>query len=338
MCATHKRFLFVLGYFLFAGFTNVTSRAQEQTKDSSKLAILGNGQGIDHIGIVVRDLETAKNTYRNLGFTVFAGGIEQLGTPRPEWRNSPIYLESGILELLTSLDRTKTFGSMLANFLEKHEGALFLGLEASPLDEAAKFLRSRGYNVQGPKSGTMNDDPEQTDKSPRWGSWRLAGFETGPIPAAHLPTKSTDAIFFIQYDPSGVTVHANTAKKLSSVWMAVKDLQASVREYKSMGLPTSRKLVVTQLGAQGQEIVAGQGSILLLQPEKSDGKVASFLAGRGAEGIMGVSLEVANLQTTRSLLEANTRRQFAPYAGPFGKSILIPPEFTHGVWMEFFQE
>jgi catechol 2,3-dioxygenase-like lactoylglutathione lyase family enzyme len=335
MSPDRKHFVRILACLLFVC---MTMRAQEQGKDSSKPAILGNGQGIDHIGIVVRDLETAKNTYRNLGFRVFAGGIEELSAARPEWRNSPIYLESGILELLTPLDRTKTFGGMLAKFVDKHEGALFLGLEASPVDDAVKLLRSHGFNIQGPKPGSMNDDPEQSDKSPTWGSWRLAGFETGPIPAAHLPTKSTDAIFFIQYDPSVVTVHGNTAKKLSSVWMAVKDLQASTREYEALALPASRKLAVPQLGAQGQEIAAGQGTILLLQPEKLDGKVASFLAERGAEGIMGVSLEVASLKTARRLLEANTKRQFAPYAGPFGQSILIPPEFTHGVWIEFFQK
>jgi hypothetical protein len=81
-----------------------------------------------------------------------------------------------------------------------------------------------------------------------------------------------------------VTVHDNTAKKLSSVWMAVKDLQASTREYEALALPASRKLAVPQLGAQGQEIAAGQGTILLLQPEKLDGKVASFLAKEARRG------------------------------------------------------
>ena len=53
---------------------------------------------------------------------------------------------------------------------------------------------------------------------------------------------------------------------------------------------------------------------------------------------MGVSIEVASLQTARNLLESNTKRQFKPYDGPYGQSILIPPELTHGVWIEFFQK
>ena len=34
-----------------------------------------------------------------------------------------------------------------------------------------------------------------------------------------------------------------------------------------MGFHPARKLAAPQLGAQGQEIEAGQGSMLLLQPE-----------------------------------------------------------------------
>jgi len=306
--------------------------AQEQTKDSSKPAILGSGHGVDHVGIAVRDLETAKKTYRDvLGFAVFAGGKHPNGT-----RNGGPALESGYLELITFWDRTKTEGGVVAKFLEKHEGLLFLGLDVSSVDDTAKLLRSRGFNIQGPESGSINVDPDQHEQPDQpLGSWRLVGLQSGPVPAAQLPAKSTDAIFFIQYQP---TVHPNTAKKLSSVYMGVRNLEASVKEYESMGFRAARKLAAPQLEAQAQEIEAGQGTILLLQPRESAGKVASFLAERGAEGIMGVSIEVASLQTARSLLEANTKRHFERYAGPYGQSILIPPEFTHGVWIEFFQK
>ncbi len=91
-----------------------------------------------------------------------------------------------------------------------------------------------------------------------------------------------------------------------------------------------------ELGAIGREIDAGQGMILLVQPTSKKGKVASFLADRG-EGIMGISVEVASLETARELLEKNTKRKFGHFPGPYGNSILIPPEITHGLWIEFFQ-
>jgi catechol 2,3-dioxygenase-like lactoylglutathione lyase family enzyme len=330
MSGTQRHLEIFLVCLFFACLPKLSITAQEQAKNSIKSTLFGSGHGLDHVGIAVRDLETAKRTYRDvLGFTVFPGGKHPNGT-----RNSGPALESGYLELITPWDPTKTEGGVVAKFLEKHEGTLFLGLDVSPVDDTAKLLRSRGFNIRGPEAGSINDDPDQHDS---FGAWRLVGLETGPVPAAHLPTRSTDTIFFLQNDPPS-TVHRNTAKKLSSVWMAVRDLEATVKEYESMGFSPGRKLPAPQLGAQGQEIEAGRGSILLLQPENSTAKVASFLAERGAEGIIGISIEVASLQTARSLLEANTKRQFEPYDGPYGKSILIPPELTHGVWIEFFQK
>ena len=334
MSISRKYLLLILGCF-FLCTPELTLRAEGQANDSAKVSLLGSGHGFDHVGIAVRDLETAKKTYRNLGFTVFGGGKHpDLGT-----RNSgPGFESGGYLELLAVWDRSKPIGGMLATFLEKHEGGLFVGLDVSAADETAKLSRANGFNIHGPDAASAIEDPEQPDQPPNGGSWRFLGFPSGPIPAAHIPVKSSDAMFFLQYDPLVGNVHANTAKKLSSVWMGVRDLEASIRTYESMGFRSSRKLTVSQLGAQGQEIDAREGSILLLQPETSAAKVASFLAERGAEGIMGVSIEVANLQTARSLLEAKTKRQFEPYSGPFGQSILIPPEFTHGIWIEFFQK
>jgi len=333
MRASQKLFMHSLGWLFLTCTLELTMRAQESAKEPSKSAVFGSGHGLDHVGIAVRDLETAKRNYRDvLGFTVFAGGKHPNGS-----RNSGPALESGYLELITFWDRTKPQGAMLAKFLEKHEGALFVGLDVFPVDDTAKLLRARGVNIQGPEAGSISDDSEQHDQPPSLGAWRLVGAETGAVPAARLPAKSTDAVFFIQYQGVG-TVHPNTAKTLSSVWMAVSDLEASVRAYESMGFRPARKLAAPQLGALGQEIEAGQGTILLFGPENSTGRVASFLAERGAEGIMGVSIEVGSLQTARSLLQANTKRKFEPYAGPFGQSILIPPELTHGVWIEFFQK
>src|SRR5436190_12726137 len=240
MSAAQKHLVLSLSCLFFACVLERTTPGQEQVKDTPPSILLGSGHGLDHVGIAVRDLEIAKRTCRNLGFTVFAGVKHpDLGT-----RNSGPAFETGYLELITFWDRTKAIGGMVANFLQKHEGGLFVGLDVSPVDGTAKLLRASGFNVHGPEAASAIEDPEQHDQPPNGGSWRFLGFPNGPIPAAHLPVKSSDAIFFLQYDPWVGNLHANTAKKLSSVWMGVRDLEASVRGYESMGFRHSHKLAL----------------------------------------------------------------------------------------------
>src|SRR5437867_5535975 len=124
MSAAQKHYVLSLSYLFLVSMLALTMGAEEQAKDASHSILFGSGHGIDHVGIAVRDLEDAKKTYRDvLGFAVFAFGKESSGN-----RSGGSYLESGLLELTTCWDPAKTVGGVVAKFLEKHEGALFLGL------------------------------------------------------------------------------------------------------------------------------------------------------------------------------------------------------------------
>ncbi len=79
------------------------------------------------------------------------------------------------------------------------------------------------------------------------------------------------------------------------------------------------------------------GAILLLSPRMLEGKTGSFLAKRG-EGVVGVSLQVKNLATAQRILEGCRGEEFQRYDGVYGESLLVPPELTHGVWLELFHE
>jgi hypothetical protein len=159
-----------------------------------------------------------------------------------------------------------------------------------------------------------------------------------------------DVVFFIEYtraredwlrkhperDPKNFIHHPNTAKRLVSAWMAVKDLEAVTKAYELIGLPSGRRISFPQLGARGREIMAGGGVILLLEPTTPKGIVASFLSDRG-ETIMGVSIEVSSLAEARRIIEVNSKQQYKTYAGLFGQSILIPAGLANGAWIELFQ-
>jgi len=84
-----------------------------------------------------------------------------------------------------------------------------------------------------------------------------------------------------------------------------------------------------------------------IPPGSKDGLLAKYLSdhvgpqGRCGcpddQGIIGLSIEVADLGKARQLAESGTGRKLETYKGFYGTSFLLPPEVTHGVWIEMFQ-
>ena len=75
--------------------------------------------------------------------------------------------------------------------------------------------------------------------------------------------------------------------------------------------------------------------LLLLQPIQQDSIVDRFLKGRGSAAVMGVSLEVANLETVAKRLEQGAVSTKQSYGGVYGASLLVPAADTRGLWIEF---
>ena len=101
-------------------------------------------------------------------------------------------------------------------------------------------------------------------------------------------------------------------------------------------LKPGRKLRIPQLDADGVEVEAGRGKLVLLQPKGNKGVAARFLKRRG-EGIIGLGFRVEKLERARALIQKNLRLELRPYDGPSGASVLVPAEKAFGVWVEFFQ-
>jgi catechol 2,3-dioxygenase-like lactoylglutathione lyase family enzyme len=315
-------------------------------------ALLGTGQGVNHVIIAVRSLNGSAHLYRHtLGFTVRTGGTFPNG-----FANDVVSFENHTyLELATIYDPQKarkspeSAATML--FLKKHQGAIVLGLDVSSASATAAYLRGRNFEVAGPMGGTVT--PAGAKKTPSE-LWKTVAFSQPAVPG--LP------IFFIEYNRKAMAklaqqvpqfgassedrTHANGATALYAVWMEVKSLRSATRVYEKVGFTVGRSLEWKEIGARGQEIEAGAGKIMLVAPQSANGPAARFERSREpfrlevglGESVMGVSIEVKSLAATRALLEARTHRKFATYAGPFGESLLVPAQFTQGVWMEFFQK
>jgi hypothetical protein len=294
--------------------------------------LLGGELGLDHVAIAVRDLEATQKSYQKLGF-----GRPSPGKLPNGIQNANYYFkDTTYLETMSAWDAKKA--PWLARFTKHHEGAYFLALCVHSAEETAAFLAKRGFETMPPRPGTIQ---APGDKAPTGELWKTLFFKRSPFPPG--------SFFFIAYGQKvrqnlfdrlkvreirrRYFFHPNTALGIRAVWMGVKDADAVARTFDRMGLPAGRSVELAALGARGKLVEAGIGAILVLEPSRPDGKLAAFLASRG-EGLFGLSIQVRHLKMARLRIEQNTGQTVAPVPGFFGPALLLPPELTHGTWME----
>ena len=298
-------------------------------------SILGRGMGVNHVSILVHDLAATLGLFRDqLGFNAnswgrFAEGLENGGI---EFSNHTY------LEFLAVYDPQKAASSDEVAFLKDHEGAIGFGLETDSAQRAAKFLRSRGI---GAKVVTTTSEGYVDPGVKFSGTWLFREID--------LPKETPGGPFLIEYnranqperakDPEVARkralerIHPNRAIRLSAVWIAVKNLNASIETYKRLGLVPGRAIEVPELAADGREIAAGSGLLLLLAPKAAhnSGPVDDFLASRG-EGLMGVTIEVADIARVRDYLKAHAAGVLDP-RWESADYVLIPSAAAHGLWI-----
>lgn len=208
-----------------------------------------NLKGLDHIRILVHDLEAAKDIYRDLlGFLVpprGQKGIHPLGT-----ENSVIRFYDGFyLELLAINDSVTAAVRRpeMMRFLQHSEGGHSVLLNVASAQETSDTLRAQGFTVSAPTPGSIMRTSESVLPPPGW--W-LVNFERAPFPPDLLP--------FIQYQRSWEErqadryqepPHPNTATRGLAVWVAVPDAEAATLYFASLGFPSKRTLQVSQMGA-----------------------------------------------------------------------------------------
>jgi len=329
LCAGYCAFGFLFAALLFA-----------QNEPAPASTVLGSGHGIDHFGIAVKDLAEAKKVFQDqLGFSFSlasqgeaAGGTVSAGI---NFKNHRQYLEVIAVADSSKIDAEWVRG--LALFLDRFEGPIFVGLSTSSASGTAAYLRGRGLDPTPPipSSWTPAGAKEQIPDA-----WKIIGFNKPPVPGN---VGAMNPIFFIEYNdevvkqsPKRNDVHANGSVGIRGVWMAVKDLDAVTDAYQRVGFTSNRQLDIPAVGAKARELQAGSGVILLLAPTKADGSVAKTLSERG-ESVMGISLEVSNLNKTREVLTARGQKVIST-SGAFGKGLMVNAAFAKGTWMEFVEK
>jgi catechol 2,3-dioxygenase-like lactoylglutathione lyase family enzyme len=284
---------------------------------------------IDHVRVLVHDMGACQDVYRNtLGFDL--SRAEALVYQEGSAHNAARLADGTYVELVGVADREKLLSARpwIVNFLQDHQGAHSVGVLVPSAKRVSERLHSSGidatiYDLVGSRPG---------DKPIHLVTPKLVNFADG-------------AIFFLEYPQESLerrrslpaAVNTNTAQGILGVWIVVKDLSKASNDAESLGFRPARSLESQVLGARGREFEVGRGKVALLQASAPDGPAARFTRDRG-EGVMGISLEVGDLAKARVLIEKNTKRAIAPYAGFYGNSFLLPAELSCGAWIEMVQK
>ncbi len=187
--------------------------------------------GVDHVAVLVRDLDRARDTWASLGFTLSRRGVHsaQRGTG-----NHTIMLGPDYLELQGVLTPTE-FNAPSRARLERREGIERTGLRAWDAEAVAGDLRRKGVAVVGPQEFSR-------PVALPGGGTAEARFRTIQWPLDRAPAGMR--IFAVQHlTPEAVWLpalqrHANTARRLLSIEVLANEPMKAAAELSGLiGMP-----------------------------------------------------------------------------------------------------
>lgn len=272
--------------------------------------------GLDHIIIGVRDLEEARETFREeLGLVASGGGIHATGGTA----NRIIVIGDTYLELITVRTPAEAHASIVER-LAKGEGYLNLVLSSNDIQVDSAAMKARDVSLVGPEKGSL-----------KAGDGRVRGwFRTNierPDLTQHYP-------FLIQHDSTGEERRTRLAgwttppehplgvTKVLSTTLAVADLGEATRRFERIyGLHASEQfsgeadawdamLVAFRLGESMQSFELATPLPAFLDPADTaeylpePGALARHLEQFG-ESLCRMTLAVENLTASRRYLDAH---------------------------------
>src|SRR5436190_17210576 len=175
------------------------------------------GLRIDHVVILVNDLQAASADYTALGFTVTPGGEHADGLTH----NALIcFADGSYLELIAFKGRAPESHFFYRG--EGYEGLVTFALLPDDINRVISSARQRSLDLQGPiPGGRLRPDGTRIE------------WQTARPPSRDLPFLCADVTPRELRVPSGLgTQHANGILGIDSITVQVRDLRASTERYR----------------------------------------------------------------------------------------------------------
>lgn len=228
--------------------------------------------GIDHIVIGVDDLAAAGADYAAAGFTVTPGGTHTGG----ETHNALVsFADGAYLELIAFTDPSRRVEHRWWDKLAGGEGFLDFALLSDGLAADAERLRQAGIVVDGPHDGgRLRPDGQAI----AWRTMQPGGAGTA-LPFVIEDGTARD----LRVPPGAATEHANGARAVAGLVVAVDDLDAAVPRYAVLLGSAGEATSPTGEGlARGHRFALGGQWIALAEPAADAEDLRRHARNRGA--------------------------------------------------------
>jgi hypothetical protein len=251
--------------------------------------------GIDHLPVAVKDLERAARDFARLGFTLKAGRPHANGI-----RNAHVKFPDGSgIELIAVRRAVDAQTRRYVDFLEGGEGAAYIAFHARDMARLAAALEAAHIGFREAHGIVTLRDP------------RL-GF-----------------VFFVRDNRSPTDrpehfAHANGATAMSGVWLVPVARDAFDRLMIALGARKAPVRVTFDGAIDATAYTLDNGSVYVLP--------GTTPRGVARRPIVGVTFTVRDLSAAARVLAVADDR---PGAAPAGARLVVGPERTHGVRIEF---
>jgi catechol 2,3-dioxygenase-like lactoylglutathione lyase family enzyme len=272
-------------------------------------------RGIDHVVILVRDLDRARDTYERLGFTLTPRGHHTLGS-----KNHCIVFGSDYLELL-AVPQPHPALQYFTDFLAGGEGLGAVAFATDDADAAQRELAAAGVNADPPLDFSR---PVALPDGARDAEFRIVQLSPADTPGCRTflcQHFTTDLVWRDEYQK-----HALGAFGIGALGVVVEDPKAAAAGYARLLDARPRRV------PEGLLVETGSAPIAVGSRKKFDQRLDNVaLPTRAQPVVAALFIRVADRNRTADAL---ARGGFAPVILKDG-SIAIGADVAHGVALVF---
>lgn len=257
--------------------------------------------GLDHIPIAVDDLEAAAARYRALGFRLKPGRPHANGI-----RNVHAKFPDGTeLELITADEGRDALTERYLRHLADGDGPAFLALYAPRIDRLVSALDRLGQTYR--RSGRTLSFPE-----------------ADPLQYIFFGSRNASPTDLPEHFD-----HPNGADALMAVWLAGEDLSAERSLLAAVGAAFEEAIVHVPEAVTAATARMPEGTVVLLP--------GSHQIVRGRR-IIGATVRTRSLDELAKALETAGLDLPPVIDTKSGRAVILPPDVTHGIWLEFLED